>query len=507
MARPRTGEFVRKRTSQGMTYAVRFSYRGERHFVKLGSEWEGWTEERAIAEQGYLMAKVNRGEWTPPEPEPERTRAAAPTFQIEASEWLQRQAIKASDPYRRSKTIRDLEWCLSVVMDVFGPIRIDRLSYRHAEDLVGRLVQERLDIERAREEGAPLVQTCVHPRTGRTYTMRRRGVSNTSIRRALDVAHRVLRDAKRRGAFVRDRPELKDAAPRAERPNRSYLEPEQIVAVLRAAELIEAERRGLTWEKVAQIRASDASALALAGEFGVSDTLIRKVRRGELWADSAAPRNRNDVARRAIVETLILAGPRVSELCGLNVQHVDLASGRLRIPREATKTDAGERIVPMLPILQEHLTDHRLDHPGAPTAPAFPTRNGTAQHPDNIRARILEPIRQRANELLAAEGRLPIAHMTPHTLRRTFASILAACDVPPRRAMYLMGHTDAKFTMSVYQQVLDMGRGSVEALEAVLGCTLAEAREYYVGHGVLPPNSHPGTKTASAAELSPTGEA
>lgn len=76
--------------------------------------------------------------------------------------------------------------------------------------------------------------------------------------------------------------------------------------------------------------------------------------------------------------------------------------------------------------------------------------------------------------------------MTPQTLRRTFASILAACDVPPRRAMYLMGHTNAKFTMSVYQQVLDTGRGAVEALEAVLGCTLAEARELYIGHGVLP---------------------
>jgi integrase len=82
--------------------------------------------------------------------------------------------------------------------------------------------------------------------------------------------------------------------------------------------------------------------------------------------------------------------------------------------------------VPLLPVLAEHLIDHRLDYPGGPTAPAFPTRNGTPQHPDNVRARILEPIRQRANELLAAEGRLPIAHMTPHTLRRTFASILAA---------------------------------------------------------------------------------
>jgi hypothetical protein len=38
------------------------------------------------------------------------------------------------------------------------------------------------------------------------------------------------------------------------------------------------------------------------------------------------------------------------------------------------------------------------------------------------------------------------------TLRRTFASILAVCDVPPRRAMYLMGRTDPTLTLAVYQQ-------------------------------------------------------
>jgi integrase len=392
-------------------------------------------------------------------------------------------------------------------MDVFGPVTIDRLGFRHAEDLVGRLVEERLEIEAAREKGEPLLQTRTDPRSGREFTMRRRGVSNTSIRRALDVAHRVLRDAKRRGAFVGDVPELKSAAPRVERPSRSYLEPEQIVAVLRAAELIEAEHRGLTWETVARIRASRESNVTLARELRVSDTLIRKVRRGELWNDRAEPRNRNDVPRRVIAETLIFAGPRASELCGLRAHHVDLAAGRVRISRETTKTDAGERIVPLLPALRERLTDHRLDYPGPPSAPAFPTRNGTAQHPDNIRSRILEPIRRRANELLQAEGRLPIGHMTPHTLRRTFASILAVCDVPPRRAMYLMGHTDAKFTMGVYQQVLDMGPGSVEALETALGCTLQEARAAYVGHGVLPPNSHQATKTAPVAEEPSTTEA
>jgi site-specific recombinase XerC len=58
--------------------------------------------------------------------------------------------------------------------------------------------------------------------------------------------------------------------------------------------------------------------------------------------DSAAHRNRNDVARRVIVETLVRAGPRVSELCGLCVHHIDLASGWLRIPREATKPQSTE---------------------------------------------------------------------------------------------------------------------------------------------------------------------
>jgi integrase len=123
--------------------------------------------------------------------------------------------------------------------------------------------------------------------------------------------------------------------------------------------------------------------------------------------------------RRVIVETLTLAGPRVGELCGMSVRHVDLASGHIRIPREATKTDAGRAGVPPLPVLRAHLTDRRLDHPGGPTAPAFPTRNGTPQRPDNLRGCLLQPLCARANELLQAAGRLPIEHMTPHTLRRT----------------------------------------------------------------------------------------
>ena len=47
--------------------------------------------------------------------------------------------------------------------------------------------------------------------------------------------------------------------------------------------------------------------------------------------------------------------------------------------------------------------------------------------------------------------------------------------------MYLLGHTDAKFTMSVYQHVLDLSDNGLSRLEAVLGCDIDEACAVLVG--------------------------
>ena len=51
--------------------------------------------------------------------------------------------------------------------------------------------------------------------------------------------------------------------------------------------------------------------------------------------------------------------------------------------------------------------------------------------------------------------------------------------------MYLMGHTGSTLTLAVYQQVLDMGKGSVGLLEGTLGCSLAEARAIYNGESTV----------------------
>jgi hypothetical protein len=117
-------------------------------------------------------------------------------------------------------------------MDKFGPMPIDRIDFALADELVLKLCEERAAIARASAEGAPLTRTVRDARTGRTHQVRRRGISSASIRKALDATERVLRDAHRRGVLPGDVPALKSAAPRAERPRRSFLEVEQIIAVL-----------------------------------------------------------------------------------------------------------------------------------------------------------------------------------------------------------------------------------------------------------------------------------
>jgi predicted metal-dependent phosphotriesterase family hydrolase len=62
-------------------------------------------------------------------------------------------------------------------------------------------------------------------------------------------------------------------------------------------------------------------------------------------------------------------------------------------------------------------------------------------------------------------------------------SILAEIGVPPRRAMYLLGHTDPTLTLAVYQQVLDTGSAAVAELEETIGATLTEAHEILCGRG------------------------
>ncbi len=236
--------------------------------------------------------------------------------------------------------------------------------------------------------------------------------------------------------------------------------------------------------------------------------LIAKIRRRQVWVN-APQRNRNDVPRTVVLATLVLVGLRISELCALDGEDLDFAGRRIYVPRlrkdrdghlvrvQGIKTEAAERVVPMLPALYDLLIDHKAEFGYGAHDPVFATRNDRRNTVDNVRRTIVDASVERANELLAARGQREIARCTPHTLRRTFASVLAELNLPPRRAMYLIGHTDPTLTMRVYQQVIDMGEGGLETLEKLIGCTLEEAFALLSGRGVLATNWQPAKKNAS----------
>jgi hypothetical protein len=66
---------------------------------------------------------------------------------------------------------------------------------------------------------------------------------------------------------------------------------------------------------------------------------------------------------------------------------------------------------------------------------------------------------ERANEKRAAEGRLLIPNgVTPHTLRRTFASLCFFAGRDARFVMAQLGHSAARLTLQVYAQCMECRR-------------------------------------------------
>lgn len=149
----------------------------------------------------------------------------------------------------------------------------------------------------------------------------------------------------------------------------------------------------------------------------------------------------------------MLAGLRIGEALELRWRDVDLAGRRLRIAE--AKTDAGIREVDMTPALQELLSAHRdRSQHTRPGDFVFPTKQGGQDNPSNIRNRFLGPAVEVANKCLRQAGREPIGAITPHSLRRTFISLLLAAGADVPYVMAQAGHNDPKMTLGLYAKVI-----------------------------------------------------
>ena len=132
---------------------------------------------------------------------------------------------------------------------------------------------------------------------------------------------------------------------------------------------------------------------------------------------------------RAIVEVLYGSGIRVSELCGLDVEDLDLDCGTANVLGKGEK----RRTVPLTPAavdaLRAHLTWRR-------SGPVF-RRSG-----DDAR---LAP--RLAREILARRAaRAAIPHSSPHTLRHTCASHMLRHGAYLFNVQDLLGHVHPQTT-------------------------------------------------------------
>jgi integrase len=184
--------------------------------------------------------------------------------------------------------------------------------------------------------------------------------------------------------------------------------------------------------------------------------------------DREAHRDRRHIARRAMIATLVFAGLRIGELCELRWHDVDLQGEWLHIGE--AKTDAGTRRIKIRGALKAELVRMHIGQEHAdPDGFVFPTSAGRPQSTDNLRSRVIGASVERASKNLRAHGLPPLPDkITPHSLRRTFASILYAIGEDPGVVMDEMGHTDPALALRVYRQSMRRGEDEKAALRQLV---------------------------------------
>jgi hypothetical protein len=168
------------------TYGLRIRAYGERYWIPLGTEREGWNDVRAAARRDEIAALISRGAWRPPNTFELDPREKNPGFHEFASDWLRR--------YRRTvdeTTADKIEYLLSHhLLPFLHTYRLDEIDYAVLSAYVAHKLERNEEIETARDAGVTLRDS-----SGR----RRRPLSPRTINMSLDLAARIFTDAVKRG--------------------------------------------------------------------------------------------------------------------------------------------------------------------------------------------------------------------------------------------------------------------------------------------------------------------
>lgn len=201
-------------------------------------------------------------------------------------------------------------------------------------------------------------------------------------------------------------------------------------------------RRFYQWLHQQQLSVENPVALLLNPKIGIS--LPKSLSEADVDALLTAP-DVSDVIQfrdKVMLEVLYAAGLRVSELCGLTMQQLNLRQGVIRVLGKGSK----ERLVPIGEVASEWL--QRYLHQGRAlllqqqSDVLFPSNRGTAMTRQTFWHRI---------KFYAQVAGIH-APLSPHTLRHAFATHLLNHGADLRVVQMLLGHSDLS-TTQIYTHV------------------------------------------------------
>ena len=180
---------------------------------------------------------------------------------------------------------------------------------------------------------------------------------------------------------------------------------------------------------------------------------------------------------RPLFLTAIFTGLRASELRGLRWVDVDLIRGELHVRQRADrfgaigrpKSEAGERVVPLAPLLINTLREWRLACPKGDGDLVFPNGVGNVEGLPNIVNRGLIPA-MIAADLVTRDGKAKYPGL--HSLRHFYASwcinrrVDGGLELPLKVVQTRLGHASIQMTADTYGHLFPRGDDGAELAAA-----------------------------------------
>jgi integrase len=180
---------------------------------------------------------------------------------------------------------------------------------------------------------------------------------------------------------------------------------------------------------------------------------------------------------RPLLITAIFTGMRASELRGLRWSDVDLKHARIHVRQRADryhtigmpKSDAGQRAIPVSPIVVNTLREWKRDCPEGKLDLVFPTGAGNVEAHPNIVARGYGPTQVAAGVVNDAGG---AKYPGLHALRHFYASWCinppdrGGLGLSPKEVQERLGHSSIMMTMDVYGHLFPKNDDSAALAEA-----------------------------------------